>query len=161
MTSLHLPASDDAPTPLPPQALYRRISTLPTHDDGVPSWLREYRALLDALADVAASVARMPVVSGQQAGLDLALRKIVLPGLRGPEGRSELASEWGHGGVIALFALHRILQQAGDGWPAEADVWLRIRTSDKKEVTGRHCHRPLLLLHRHLHLTSPAPSRYR
>ena len=69
------------------------------------------------------------------------------------------SSSAGHGGVIALFALHRILQQAGDGWPAEADVWLRIRTSDKKEVTGRH--RPLLLLHRHLHLTSPAPSRYR
>ena len=49
-------------------------------------------------------------------------------------------SSAGHGGVIALFALHRILQQAGDGWPAEADVWLRIRTSDKKEVTEKTEH---------------------
>ena len=54
------------------------------------------------------------------------------------------SSSAGHGGVIALFALHRILQQAGEGWPSEADVWLRIRTSDskngKKEVTEKTEH---------------------
>ena len=93
----HLPAANvGRPSPLrrhrvPRRALHRDVVQL-AHarvEHGVR------RALLDALADVAASVARMPVVSGQQAGLDLALRKIVLPGLRGPEGRSELASEWG------------------------------------------------------------------